>query len=220
MTTANTYIALSGNDPFGSSGVETMSSEELCLIAQNTNDIPLQCLNDIGQIFVKCYSRDHTSVVDIALKYRTTKARTMLDIFRVFYEGISSLVLARETQVETQRSAFRQIGEKAVKTMLDWKKHNEWNFENKLLLLQAELHYLNKDFNMACSAFEASIESAQEHTFVHEEALSYERFALFLSENRMMSEGKEKLDKAIEKYAQWGAMSKVYELKQRSDEDI
>jgi hypothetical protein len=124
---------------------------------------------------VKCYFREYTSVVEVATKYRSAKAKRVVDIYRVIYGGLASLVLAQDTQ----QDEFRQIGESAVETMSAWKEHSVWNFENKLMLLQAELHALNNDFNMARSAFQASVESARAHNFIHEEESALERFGLF-----------------------------------------
>lgn len=42
------------------------------------------------------------------------------------------------------------------------------NFENKLLLLQAEVHYMGGKFEEATVAHKASIKSAHTHRFLHE----------------------------------------------------
>ena len=66
---------------------------------------------------------------------------------------------------------------------------NKWTFENKYMLLQAELHYLNQDYKAAGDAYLASIECANAHKFTHEEAMAYELFGVFCLENERVEEG-------------------------------
>jgi hypothetical protein len=205
MATAHQFVALSGSNLLTDYRFEVNSLQELREVARTTNNVLHEYLIDTVDMLLKCYFREYTSVVEIATKYRSAKAKRVIDIFRVFYGGLASLVLARDTQ----QDEFRQIGEKSVETMLSWKEHSVWNFENKLMLLQAELYALNNDFNMARSAFQASVESARAHNFIHEEGLALERYGLFLIENRLMNEGRKQINLAIEKYAQWGATKLV-----------
>ena len=43
-----------------------------------------------------------------------------------------------------------------------------WNAENKMVLLEAELHYLNNRIEMADLSYQVSIASAQDHQFIRE----------------------------------------------------
>ena len=75
------------------------------------------------------------------------------------------------------KKKWREMGEKAVAAMTGYATSmSKWNWENKALLLQAELHYLNGDLELADTVYEASIKSAREHKFIHEEALAYELY--------------------------------------------
>jgi len=89
---------------------------------------------------------------------------------------------------------------------------NKWTFENKYMLLQAELHYLNQDYKAAGEAYLASIECANAHKFTHEEAMAYELFGVFCLENNRSEVGMECLHTAVERYQQWGASSKAANL--------
>ncbi len=86
---------------------------------------------------------------------------------------------------------------------------NKWSVENKSQLLQAELHYLNGRLDSAEAAYKASVESARDRRFVHEEALAYELYGIFRLENRMVGKGAKQLNAALEKYKRWGAMKKA-----------
>ena len=117
--------------------------------------------------------------------------------------------LARDTNEEK----WKKIGEKAVQFMARLVEFSSWNFENKRFLLQAELHYLNGRYRMAELAYQASIVSACEHKFVHEEALAHELFGIYFVENKRIREGIEHLKIAYDKYMQWGAYQKTSDVK-------
>lgn len=89
-----------------------------------------------------------------------------------------------------------------------------WNFENKSLLLEALLHSLNERHMMAENSYQASILSAREHKFHHEEALASELFGMYLVENAKVAKGIEQLQIAREKYIQWGATKKADMVKE------
>ena len=86
--------------------------------------------------------------------------------------------------------------------------HSEWNFRNKLHLLNAELHYLESQYSLAENSFKAAIVSAHEHRFYHEEALACELYGIFLLDTKNIVAGVEQLRLAIDKYEQWGAKKK------------
>ena len=122
-------------------------------------------------------------------------------------------------------------------------KHSTWNFENKLLLLKALLQNLNGCHAMAELTYQSSIQSAQEHKFIHEvstysvisvelnftftnsptccsisfyqsqEALALELFGYFLLENKSIIKGLDQLGLAEDKYKQWRALEKAKAVK-------
>ena len=118
------------------------------------------------------------------------------------------------TKSQTSQSKWRVIGEEAVKVLSNYATLNEWTFQNKYLLLQAELHYLNQDLDSAENAFKASIESAISHKMTHELALATELFGIFYIENNWKDKGLDQLRVALKKYEEWGAVSKVLDIEQ------
>lgn len=84
-------------------------------------------------------------------------------------------------------------------------------------LLQAELHYLDGNLELAEQAYKASITSARDHRFVSAEAMAYELFGIFCLENQMVHRGMEQLHAAVNKYKEWGAHRKVLELQDFMD---
>ncbi|KAL7530190.1 hypothetical protein ACHAXR_003358 [Thalassiosira sp. AJA248-18] len=96
--------------------------------------------------------------------------------------------------------------------MSKWESNNPWNFENMSKLLKAELHYLDGQLESAEDAYKASIKSARDHKFIHEEALAHELYGIFCIETRLIDKGFEHLRIAVDKYKTWGAMKKADDL--------
>ena len=193
-------------------GVNIMNENELLATAEKTNNVFLMQQIIIGQMYLACYFQNFTSVVELGKKYRTqTQAqwnmgvRRPLDVYRVFFEGISALCLARKTN----NRELREIGIQSVKTMNQLLECSEWNFRNKLDLLNAELHYLNGDNILAEISFQDAILSAHEHRFYHEEALTCEFYGVFLIETEKVNSGIEQLQMARDLYLHWGAKRKA-----------
>ena len=125
------------------------------------------------------------------------------DVGIVLLSGVLGFVLARKTN----NDAMIDIGEHRRLQMQLWADHgSKWNAENKALLLLAEKCYTNGNLQGAKAAYEASVKSAREHKFIHEEAWAYELYGIFCIETGDIEGGKKLLKKAQSLYAEWGAM--------------
>merc|ERR1719416_138144 len=93
-----------------------------------------------------------------------------------------------------------------------WSRECEWNFENMLLLLQAEHQFATGRMTEAGYTYELAIASAKEHRFVHEEALSCELAGIFYRCRGMMEESYWYFQKAVKCYKSWGAAGKAKAL--------
>merc|ERR1719223_1266627 len=158
------------------------------------------------QIHTMCYFRNHIAVAELAKKHEATKkGKRALDIFPKFYEGLSALYQARKTK----DVKWKAIGENVLNSISNVAQHGTWNFENKQMLLQAELYHLKCRNRMADIAYRAAIASAQEHKFIQEEALAFELYGIYLVENERRGKGLKQLEIAAKKYKQWGALKKA-----------
>ena len=187
---------------------EVKSFDELNEIGTNTTNVQLLHFNFINSMCCHFWARDYIKVSQLLEKHRTMGEKRILEIVRVFFEGISSLSLARQTH----QPKWRKKGEDALEKMLSWVQISTWNFENMALLLQAEVHYLNGELMLANDAYEASIISAKRNHFFHYEALAHELYGIFCLENRITDQGIKQLQSALAKYEKWGATKKVTEL--------
>ena len=119
-----------------------------------------------------------------------------------------ALFLARK-HGEDEEGKWAKIGIEAARSFRKWYKNSEWNFLNKLCLLEAEFYFWKGESTMALAKYNASINAAREHHFVMEEGLAEEKLAVFhLSESRQ-DEAINHLIRAKNCYQQWGARALV-----------
>ena len=125
-----------------------------------------------------------------------------------FYVGLTACYYARQSQEEDHISEAQKICDK-----LKWLvTHSQWNWENKYLLLQAECHYAQGEISKATDSYEASIKSAEEHKFIHEQAIACELAGYFYKEQGDEAKANTAFEQARVAYIKWGAMGKTNSL--------
>lgn len=127
------------------------------------------------------------------------------------------LLLLRQAFDCFRRSANRDEywldhGMRSIEKFEAWTSECEWNFQNKLYLLVAEEHYASGNFAEAGRAYDMAIESAKDHRFVHEEALSCELAGNFYDTMGDNERSNQLLRRAKECYESWGAHEKANAL--------
>ncbi|KAL7534218.1 hypothetical protein ACHAWF_004756 [Thalassiosira exigua] len=133
---------------------------------------------------------------------KTTPLRPTL-FYGVFFEALIFFHLLRQTH----RDEYRIKGEAAMMFMRKWSKFNEWNFENKYLLLEAEMMYSSGYHEQAAQLYEQSILSANKHKFVHDEAIACEAAATFYYERGVHQKAYPFFMRSVHCYKKWGAMA-------------
>ena len=196
-----------------STDIGIKSYQELNEIGRKTNNSHLLWACLMSEIYTKFWFRKYTEVLQLCVNFPTAKHKRLDHVFRCFFEGIAALNIARQSH----ESKWRVIGEKAVEQLSSYELLNKWSFQNKHQLLQAELHYLNSDLKLAEQSYEASIKSAQDHKFIHDEALAFELLGMFYIENGLVDKGVEQLRIALSKYEKWGSLHKAVDLQQCID---
>lgn len=211
MAVANSCLILTGEID---TEIQIKSFDEIKDLSTETNNVFLQRFVFMYCIAVCFWLRDYMMLAELSEKhsekYPSPQGNSIIHIFRVFYEGVAFLSLARDKK----QVKWRELGEKAAARMAEYEARlSKWNCENKSRLLQAELHYLNGNLESAETAYKASIKAAHNHKFIHEEAMAYELYGIFCVENHMVEKGSEQLLSALDKYKEWGANKKVDELR-------
>lgn len=145
----------------------------------------------------------YDEAASMAKLYNDRKVMRFLDTYAVLFEGLTALQLARRD--DGCRPKCMEIADRAIETFKTWESHSKWNFENKLLLLQAELHSVKEQFDDAEEKYKASILSARKHRFDHEVGIALNLFGEFYKMRGMEEDAKKQLLAARHCYAQWGA---------------
>mmetsp|Transcript_21847 Transcript_21847/g.33792 ORF Transcript_21847/g.33792 Transcript_21847/m.33792 type:complete len:1355 (+) Transcript_21847:225-4289(+) len=166
-----------------------------------------------NKLFVGFMFRRYDEVKQFAVAYDAIASLPFNTILishcmHVFYWGLINFWIARKTM----DVIWFDRGEKAIEKMRSYAECSSWNFQNKLLLLQAEQCFYLEDIESAKRCYDAAILSAQEHKFVHEEALACELAGHFMLES---GEGRAALPYfllAQKKYHEWGACAKEESL--------
>jgi len=124
----------------------------------------------------------------------------------IFFEGLASFQLARRTSDETKTKWIGK-GVSALVKMQCWTNHCQWNFENKMLLLEAEKMYTLGQFDQAEELYTRSIRSAHDHKFIHEVAIASEIAGDLFYERRVLSKSVALYKYSIKCYKEWGALA-------------
>lgn len=178
------------------------------LLAKATGNPMLQLLTKITRLvraFLFRQLDDVSENVDISDTIAKNKQQLCpLYLFGVFIEGLASFYLAREKTNEAAK--WIKKGESVLARMRGLSEHSSWNWENKMLLLEAERMYtLNVD-GAACF-YEKAIRSARSAKFVHEEAIASELAGIFYCDTGLHQKSSQLLLHSVRKYETWGALA-------------
>ncbi|KAL7552818.1 hypothetical protein ACHAWF_016069 [Thalassiosira exigua] len=132
-------------------------------------------------------------------------------IHRTLYSGLIAFYLFRESGDQF----WMDRGMTSQRKYERWTRDGcQWNFENKYLLLTAELHSCIGEIGQATEMYQRAIASARDHRFIHEEAIANELAGYFHSEKGTKDISAPLLERAIVCYRTWGAKKKAYQLQQ------
>ncbi len=123
----------------------------------------------------------------------------------IFFEGLIAFQCARREINDSRKKEWIRKGESASKRMRCLSDHSAWNWENKSLLLIAEKMYTEGNFFLAESCYDNAVRSANEHRFIHEEAMAYELAGDFYYERNFHQKSYVFFKHSITCYMKWGA---------------
>ena len=131
----------------------------------------------------------------------------MSTISSIFIDGMIGFFFARKHGEDETK--WSDVGIDAARSFRKWAKNSEWNFYNKLCLLEAEFYFWKGDSTRAIWKYNESIKAANDHRFVLEEGLAEEKLAVFYLHSGMQDEAVSHLVCARRCYQQWGANALV-----------
>lgn len=124
-----------------------------------------------------------------------------------FLAALVDLIVARET---TSKKAKKYMS--SLTKLCSFSKRAPENVMNKIRLIEAEKLAWKDDKKHAILKFKESIELANQHFLLHEEALANERLAIALMEWGDITQALEYFGRANSLYKQWGSPVKVEKL--------
>lgn len=130
-----------------------------------------------------------------------------LQMIGIFFVGLSWFYFAREAKEVEEKEYWMESGGDVIEKMGCWSSHSAWNFQDKLLLLKAEKAYCRGETDAASTLYEESIKSAQEHKFIHEEAIAHELCGHFYLETGRYPDALRSFNSSIECYMSWEALA-------------
>jgi len=134
----------------------------------------------------------------------------------IFFEGVSCFLYSRQSDDVEEKTKLIERGRLALAKARSLAKHSFWNWQNKVLLLEAmEMHAMG-NLNEAGPFYISSIQSARSHKFIHEEAIASEMAGEYLFELGRHSEAYALYKHSIKCYDEWGANA----VSSRVEEDI
>jgi len=172
----------------------------------NNNSLPLfLSANKIHQL-VRAYLFRQLHDISLDIADMNNHQLRPLFMFGLFFEGLASFLLARQT-CDSERTRWIDKGDKVLTKMKYWSEHSSWNWESKVILLEAEKTYTVGNSEQAASLYERAIRLAHEHKFIHDEAIASELAGIFFSERGLRMRAEALLLHSIQCYKTWGALA-------------
>jgi len=138
-----------------------------------------------------------TSGSSVEIQYRTQLSFSLL--------LCTGLHLIRTQMQKKSKESVRL----AIAEMRDAASKSNWNFKNKLELLEAELYSFEKKHDQAIGSYDASIASAHNSKFIHEQGLACEKAGFHCKKMKDMTRALKYFRQARQCYEEWGSSMKV-----------
>lgn len=131
-----------------------------------------------------------------------------------FYLGVAAYSIVRQGGGNCDSEDWQAIGHELTNEMKALSEHDsKWNFESKVFLLEAEKAFTQGELEEAALCYDKAIDSAKQHRFIGEQALSCERTALFYTENGSTGQARKYFETSQDLYEAWGAHRKVDDIR-------
>lgn len=195
-----------------------MTEESLFTQCQNNNAISIcvvLCVKKKYAAFFTGNMDTAAKMFDLHQKFPGgSTGRLVPLIVSIFIDGLIGFFLARKHQEDEEK--WTNVGLDAINSLKKWVKSSDWNFSNKLSLLEAEYYFLKEDDDRAMSCYTSSINAARKHRFIHEEGLAEEKVATYFLHRNNQDHAMRHFLNANRCYKAWGA----HALVQRVDKAI
>jgi len=127
------------------------------------------------------------------------------NIMITFIHGLISFQMLKRRDT----TKLRTVPKNAITSLKTAALHSQWNFQNKVHLLEAEYFSLNGNNEEANSSYAAAIASARSSKFVHEQGLACEYAGFHYKKIGDHVSAWDFFNQAKQCYAEWGSQTKV-----------
>jgi len=203
----------SSKDPFALSGVSFKDEDEVLEFVEKSGNKAHAISIYTYRVVTACFFQRYEDAAEMIEKYHSKLTKEDFRIHTVIYTFYEGLIAFRTARAQPDVEKWPKIGGRAIRSYQTWAKHSEWNFENKLLLLEAEWLLTKGEYDSAEKKYVASMESAHRHKFVHEEGLAMALMSHYFKSRGDAGKEKEYLDGAIACYEKWGAFGLVSHIR-------
>ncbi|MCT7982948.1 AAA family ATPase [Laspinema sp. A4] len=128
-----------------------------------------------------------------------------------FYYSLSLLAHCDRLDKRARQTTLRKVTEHQKQMQL-WAKFSPTNFRHKYDLVEAEKARVKGQTLLAMEYYDRAIQGAKKYRYIQEEAIAYERAALFYSHLGRDEIAQTYLKKAHYSYGRWGATAKLKAL--------
>ena len=209
-------LQVPSEEPARLSGREYKCEEMLPLHEKNNNSTALFYVY-LNQLFLAYLFGEFESALENSVKAEQHSKSAFGTIFiprLYFYDSLTRLALW-SCSSRAERRYIRKRVAANQKKIKKWAKHSPSNYQQKYLLVEAEIACVKGNFNKAAELFDEAIGAAQRSGHLQEEALACE-----LAARCYATMGREKVARvylrdAFHGYTHWGAQTKVQEMKTR-----
>ena len=112
---------------------------------------------------------------------------------------------------------WKEVLRKSITAMRKLALNSDWNYTNKLELLEAEQQSLRDNYRNASKLYDASIASARRSGFIHEQGLAAEKAGFHYERRGDVCNAWKYLNQARECYEEWGSSMKVDMIQAKLD---
>jgi hypothetical protein len=130
------------------------------------------------------------------------------------FSGLNSLDLLKKKSTAKSKEGVR-LAFAAIKSAAA---NSNWNFNNKLQLLEAEQLSLTHHHRQTIVLYDASIASAKRSGFIHEQGLACEKAGFYYKRTKNNEKALEYFNQARECYEGWGSNVKVGFIQREMDD--
>ncbi len=132
----------------------------------------------------------------------------------ILLPGLNALDISRKNKRVNRTNEVIRV---AIATMKSAAANSDWNFTNKLRLLEAEKQSLQKQHWRAIDLYDASIASAKRSGFIHEQGLANEKAGFYFMRVSNKEKALEYFQQARECYQEWGSSMKMAFIQKELD---